>query len=241
MSIRDDSRHLYLQVIDQIKDDIDKEKYREGEKLPSEFELSKQLGVSRATLREALRILEEDNIVIRKHGLGTYVKEKSVFSSGIEQLYSVTDMIAQTGMKPGSRFLSTEVIEPSKEDKIQFNQIRLSEIVEVERIRTANDTPVIYCIDHIIPEYIPLERVHKHTSLLKVIEDYTGMKIMYAVTKIEPVSFHEKASLLLDCQPDQSLLLLKQIHYNENDEPVLFSKNFFRADKFSFYVVRKRV
>ncbi|QHS22308.1 GntR family transcriptional regulator [Virgibacillus sp. MSP4-1] len=241
MSIRDDSRHLYLQVIDQIKHDIEKDKYREGEKLPSEFQLSRDLGVSRATLREALRILEEDNIVVRKHGVGTYVKEKSVFASGIEQLHSVTDMIAQTGMTPGSRYLATEIIQSSSEDRVQFNDNTLSEIVEIERIRTADDIPVIYCIDHILPDSIDLENVHKNTSLLKVIEDHTGYRITYAVTKIEPVSFHEKASLLLDCQPDQSLLLLKQMHYNEQDEPVLYSKNYFRADKFSFYVIRKRI
>jgi len=57
MSIKLDHRLLYLRVIEKIKSDIDDGVYKEGEKLPSEFELSKQLGVSRATLREALRIL----------------------------------------------------------------------------------------------------------------------------------------------------------------------------------------
>jgi len=65
ISIRNDSRHLYLQIIEQIKRDIENGVYQEKEKLPSEFQLSKLLGVSRATLREALRILEEDNVVFR--------------------------------------------------------------------------------------------------------------------------------------------------------------------------------
>ncbi|MDF2859258.1 MAG: GntR family transcriptional regulator, partial [Neobacillus sp.] len=73
MSIKLDSRHLYLQVIDRLKQDIDKGVYKEKEKLPSEFDLAKQLGVSRATLREALRILEEENVIIRRHGVGTFV------------------------------------------------------------------------------------------------------------------------------------------------------------------------
>lgn len=73
-------------------------------KLPSEFDLAKQLGVSRATLREALRILEEDNVITRRHGVGTFVNTKPVFTSGIEQLNSVTNMIIHAGMKPGTIF-----------------------------------------------------------------------------------------------------------------------------------------
>ena len=67
-----DQRHLYLQVIDRLKQDIEKGIFKEKEKLPSEFELAKLLGVSRATLREALRVLEEENIIVRRHGVGTF-------------------------------------------------------------------------------------------------------------------------------------------------------------------------
>ena len=63
MTIKVDHRHLYLQVIDRIKEDIEKGIFKEKEKLPSEFELAKSLGVSRATLREALRLLEEENVI----------------------------------------------------------------------------------------------------------------------------------------------------------------------------------
>ncbi len=69
VTIKADHRHLYLQVIDRLKSDIETGVFKENEKLPSEFELSKSLGVSRATLREALRLLEEENVIVRRHGL----------------------------------------------------------------------------------------------------------------------------------------------------------------------------
>src|SRR5699024_12579823 len=102
MSLKMDSRHLYLQVIDQIKRDIENGKYKTKQKLPSEFQLSKELGVSRATLHEALRILEEENIVTRKHGVGTFVNPKPIFSQGLEQLNSESYMIEQCGHVRGS-------------------------------------------------------------------------------------------------------------------------------------------
>lgn len=104
MSVKSDSRHLYLRVIDHIKEKIKDGAYKERQKLPSEFDLAKELGVSRATLREALRILEEENVVIRRHGVGTFVNAKPLFSFRIEQLSSITDMISSVGKTPGTIF-----------------------------------------------------------------------------------------------------------------------------------------
>ena len=110
MLIKSDTRHLYLQVVDRLKRDIKMGVYKEKEKFPSEFELAKTLGVSRATLREALRTLEEENVVVRRHGVGTFVNSKPLFNSGIEQLNSVTNMIMQAGMNPGTIVLSSNTM-----------------------------------------------------------------------------------------------------------------------------------
>ncbi|ALX47591.1 GntR family transcriptional regulator [Lentibacillus amyloliquefaciens] len=241
MSLRIDSRHLYLQVIDQIKRDIKSDKYKTKQKLPSEFQLSKELGVSRATLREALRILEEENIVTRRHGVGTFVNPKPIFSSGIEQLNSVTYMIEQSGKKAGSQFLSTEFLEATEDERLKFAPKNVSSLSKVERVRTADGEPVVFCIDKLPEGLIPLDRVHKADSIFKLMEEFSGKEIAYAVTYIEPVGYHDRIYEILKCDPDQSLLLLKQMHYTDSDEPVLYSANFFRPDIFSFHVLRKRM
>jgi len=239
--LRIDSRHLYLRVIDQIKRDIESGKYKTKQKLPSEFQLSKELGVSRATLREALRILEEENIVTRRHGVGTFVNPKPIFSSGIEQLNSVTYMIEQSGKVPGSQFLSTEVLEATEDEQSKFAPKEISTLVKIERVRTADNEPVVFCIDKLPEGLIPLDRVHKADSLFKLMEGFSGKQIAYAVTYIEPVGYHDRIYDILKCDPDQSLLLLKQMHYTDEDEPVLYSANYFRSDVFSFHVLRKRM
>lgn len=240
MSIKVDSRHLYLQVIDEVKRDIESGKYKEKEKLPSEFQLSKILGVSRATLREALRILEEDNIVTRRHGVGTFVNPKPIFSSGIEQLNSVTYMIKQSGKVPGSQYLTTEFLEPTDEERSKFAPKEIHRLANIERVRTADNQPVVFCIDKVPEDLIPLEHVHKEGSLFKLMEEYSNKRIAYAVTYIEPIGYHDRIYNILDCDPEQSLLLLKQMHYTDEDEAVLYSANYFRSDVFSFHVLRKR-
>ncbi|AQU79793.1 MULTISPECIES: GntR family transcriptional regulator [Planococcus] len=242
MTIKSDHRALYLQVIDRMKQDIAAGVYKEKEKLPSEFELSKTLGVSRATLREALRLLEEDNIIIRRHGVGTFVNSKPLFSSGIEQLTSVSDMIRQAGMEPGAIYLSTLENLSSEEDIKRFHCTADDTVITIERVRTANGDPVVYCIDKVPAAYLPTDFLGRtESSIFKAIEETGDIHISYAVTFIDPTGYHEEASPILECEPETALLVLKQLHYDEDDRLVLYSKNYFRADKFSFHVVRKRV
>ncbi|MCD7033721.1 GntR family transcriptional regulator [Metabacillus sp. GX 13764] len=241
MSIKSDNRHLYLQVIDKIKEDIQKGVYQEKEKLPSEFELSRRLGVSRATLREALRILEEENVIIRRHGVGTFVNTVPMLTSGIEQLNSVTAMIEQGNLTPGTIFLSSSVTGPTEEDFNRFQLEEGQEIFQVERIRTANSEPVVYCLDKIPRDILPASFLTEQESLFRLLQDEAEKYITYAIAQIEPIGYHEKISPLLECSPETALLLLKQMHFDKTDKPVLYSLNYFRADKFSFQVLRKRL
>ena len=237
-----DQRHLYLQVIDRLKQDIEKGIFKEKEKLPSEFELAKLLGVSRATLREALRVLEEENIIVRRHGVGTFVNSKPVFTSGIEQLSSVSAMIRNAGMEPGTIYLSSLEVAASEDDSKRFQCEEDATIVTMERVRTADDEPVVYCVDKVPQDYLPTDfLIRKEGSIFTALEETGDIRISHAVAYIDPVGYHEVATPTLNCEPETSLLVLKQLHYDENDRVVLYSKNYFRADKFSFHVVRKRV
>ncbi len=242
MTIKSDSRHLYLQVIDRLKDDIAKGVFVEKEKLPSEFELAKFLGVSRATLREALRLLEEENVIVRRHGVGTFVNPRPVFTSGIEQLTSVSSMIRKAGMEPGTIYLSSSEALPSEEDVKRFHCENDESVITIERVRTANGEPVVYCVDKVPTKYLPYDFLSRQEgSIFTAIEESGEIRISHAIAFIDPTGYHEEASPILECEPETALLVLKQLHYDDNDQVVLYSKNYFRADKFSFHVVRKRV
>ncbi len=240
MVIKADHRPLYLQVIDKMKSDIEAGIYEAGDRLPSEFELSKQLGISRATLREALRILEDENIIIRRHGVGTFICSKPLFSSGIEELFSITEMIKRGNQEPGTIFLSSNIETACKDDWDRFELDELEELIVVERVRTADGEPVVYCLDKIPKTYLPNYESHHEQSIFDTLEK-AGTAISYAITQIEPVGFHEKVSEILSCEPESALLVLRQMHFDEEERPILYSINYFRADKFKFHVLRKRV
>lgn len=230
----------YLYIVDHIKRNIENGVFKEKELLPSEFQLAKQFGVPRTVLRKSLQILEEDNVVTVIPGMGVFINPKPVFSSNIEELHSVTATIENTGKVAGSQYLSIDVIQTTEEDRKLFKSDDLKAIVKVERIRTANDEPVVFNIDKIPAGLIPIERIDKEESMFKMMETYANKPISYAVSYIEPIGYHERIYDILHFNPEQSLLLLKQIHYTKDDEPVLYSLNYYRPDMFSFHVVSKR-
>ncbi len=240
--VKADQRHLYVQVIEHLKQDIESGVFKENERFPSEFELARTLGVSRATLREALRVLEEEKVIVRKHGVGTFVNPKPLFSSGIEHLTSVSSMIRDAGMEPGTIFMDVSETNPCEESMAKFDCSEDDRLVTIKRVRTADNDPVVYCIDQVLLKNLPSTTEELlNDSIFDAIEKSGTIRISQAVAHIEPVGYDDEASSILRCGVDVPLLVLLQHHYSEAGEMVLYSKNYFRADKFSFHVVRKRV
>ncbi|MFD1850299.1 GntR family transcriptional regulator [Oceanobacillus bengalensis] len=229
----------YLVVIDQIKGKIGNGELEPGERLPSEMTFAKELGVSRNTLREALRILEEENIIIRKHGVGTFVNNKPVFSGGIEELFSITTMIEREGKTPGTELLFAGYVDPHGDDIKELNLGENELVLLVKRLRTADEEPLVYCIDKIPSNLLSKGYKVDKESIFSSLEEL-GITIGYAEAEIKTIGYHEEISNIMNCDKETPLLILRQIHYDLNDRPVLYSINFFKSDQIAFNVLRKR-
>lgn len=241
--IRTDSRPLYILVKEKIDEFITDGTFREGERLPSENALAEKLGVSRATLREALRVLEEDGKVIRQQGVGTFISPRlPKIQKGIEDLYSVTETIESQGFSPGTVGFKLWEEEMGSLSEI-FDQNEDDFLWVIERIRTADTEPVVYCKDHlpqtILPEELDMQ-YYGGESLFKVLEEQFLIRISYAVTRIIPLNAPNWLCKKLKISAGTPVLLLEQKHFDQTDRMILFSKNYFRQDKFEFNVVRRR-
>lgn len=80
MSKRENTATLYLYVKEYVMKLLVSGKYPPNTKLPTEFELMKELNVGRATVREALTRLENEGFIYKRQGIGTFVAENSEFS-----------------------------------------------------------------------------------------------------------------------------------------------------------------
>lgn len=94
---------LYLEVIDVLMQLIQEGKYPPKSKLPSEEQLAQEFGVSRVTLREALRVLAEDGVIIRRHGNGTFIRDqKNTPVQDLSTILSISTMFARAGLDRSS-------------------------------------------------------------------------------------------------------------------------------------------
>ena len=240
--LKHDKRPLYLKIKEHIENLIDQEIYEAGDKLPSETAFAKELDVSRASLREALRVLEKEGKIVKSQGVGTFVsKPVPRFKRGIEELFSVTDTIRNEGFEPGTKGLRISEEKIEKNLALKMNVKKNSELLKLERIRTADDKAVVYCIDYLNTELFPIDIDEDFSqSLFDLLENKYDVQINYAVTEIVPVVAKEKLMKKLNVKKYSPILLLEQMHYDTEDNLFLYSKNYFRSDQFQFKVLRTR-
>ncbi|MGO1470011.1 MAG: GntR family transcriptional regulator [Tissierella sp.] len=223
---------------------INKNKLKGDERLPSEAELMKMLGVSRYTVREALALLEQERWIYRVQGKGTYVSEgpNIEIQAGLEKLDSITEIIKKFGHVPDTKWISIKEISPSEDmvDKLKIK--KEDKVVRFERIRMADDKPSAYLIDtvpkkilnNIVPKKIEGE------SLFKYLKKSFGIGVEYASANIIPVLPSEDMKKYLKVKGDLPFLLLHQVHYDEHDKPVFYSFDYFDPQVFKFKVNRRR-
>lgn len=237
-----DNTQRYEMVLKKIKEMILKGELREDQKLPSETILARELGVSRSTLREALRLLEDEGLIKRYQGIGTFISRKPMIESGMEELISITRLIQKQGMKAGTKDVSIIKTYPTDKEASIMKISTAQEIYRVERVRTADGVPVVYCVDRIPVEFVKKKLDFNMESFFDYLQKDLGIYIAYAVSDIIPVKAEIAEvykKLNLKSRTDVALLL-EQLHYDDKNNPIFYSSNYFSPDKIKFFIVRKR-
>ena len=125
-----------------------------GQRLPSEPDLAKQLGVSRATLREAMRAFETQGLIRRRQGSGTFVVGKvQALDSGLEVLESLETMAKRLDLEISVSDLHVEQVIADEDLAAGLNVAVGSQLLRVRRVVRTDGRPVAYLVDT-LPEDI---------------------------------------------------------------------------------------
>ena len=139
----EDGLPLYLQLSSLFRRCISSGLLKPGDQLPSESELCRHFEISRSTVRQALKELEEQGLILRRQGLGSFVAEPKLYRRS-ENIYSFTSEATAMGRKPGSRLLSFEIIRPSGDvRKLMEIGDESVEVYRFTRIRLVDELPLM--------------------------------------------------------------------------------------------------
>ena len=230
------------QTVLAIQEAIRLGKFPAGSQLPPEMELLQMMGISRTTLREALRILEEQRLIRKSRGRGTFVMERAIVKD-MSRNFGITEMISQAGYAVGTRDFKIFVDQASETLAEKLSIPDESPIVVIERVRTANNTPLVWTRDIMPQEYLggwmPTDTNLNGVSLYDCLERHANIRIVDGVASFSPVQASREIAEKLSIKRNALLLLIEQVDHDQNQRPVLYSAEYHLTDKFNFIIHRK--
>ncbi len=232
---------LFMQIKERLAQDIWEKKYKYGEKLPSELELAAMFGVSRSTLREAIRALAQEGLVSIRRGLGTFVTGNRLdIRSNIAELHSITRIIEQHGWTPGTLNPIMWEEDPDEELMERLQMKAADRVLHVERVRTADGRPVFFCINKIARRDMIEKLLHwdMDGSINEYLKRECGIVVTHTVTEILPSQSSAEIAAKMGVSKDVPILLMDQIQYDRNNEPLFRSYDYYRTDVFRFHLIR---
>jgi GntR family transcriptional regulator len=213
-----------------------------GERLPSEPKLARQLGVSRATLREAMRIFETQGLIHRRQGVGTFVIHPSgVIETGLEVLESIHTMAERIGLEVD---VGTHQIESRPPNDKEISSLGLeegTEVIQITWVMEAESRPVAYLVDILPEDVIPIKDIRKdfNGSILDLLIEKNGISLSTSRTEVNAVAAPPEVARALGIQRGDVVLYFEATLYSTEGKAVDYSYSYYLPGYFKFHVIRR--
>lgn len=237
-----DPRPLYIQTEEALLQFL--ENSQPGDQLPAEPDLAQMLGVSRSTLREALRALRDKRIIVRRQGIGTFVSHRpTVIPSGLETLESLDAIAGRLGaaVRTAQVTIEERPVGPGSEllDKLALGTD--DRVTWVCRVKLAGKRTVAYIEDAVPGSVATAEDLRGgfRDSVLDFLRERRDPCPDHARADIRALLADEVLAEKLKQPPGAAVLLLEEILYSTEGKPIDYSRNYFVPGYFEFHVIRR--
>ncbi len=234
---------LHNQTQFYLRDLIRNGAYQPGQKLPSEGIIAEQLGISRPTLREALYNLEVEGLIIRKHGVGTYVSPsyQNRLDSGLEVLESIEHIASRMGLKTeiGIAEIEERTATPFETAGLECGPDE--QILSVARTILVDAKPVAHLWDVLPVSFMRKDDLGEtfRGSVLDILLERGQPALNFSFTRLAAVVADHLLSDQLNIPLETPLLKMEAKLFTQDNMVVDYSISRFIPDYFDFHVIRR--
>lgn len=220
---------------------IKSEEFKKGETLPKEFDLMKEYGVSRDTIRKSLRLLSDEGYIHANKGVGSIVLDCNRFELPVSGIKSFKELNSMLGNNIITKVVRCELIDPDNNIKEKLNLNDGQKIWLVERIRIINNESIILDLDYFNADIINNLSIDiAQDSIYEYIESKLNLKISYANKEFTCQHVNKRDKELLDMKGYDLVVNVDSYTYLSDTRIFQFTRSRHRPDKFRFNEFAKR-
>jgi DNA-binding GntR family transcriptional regulator len=226
---------LYHQVARELEAAIERGDLGQGDRLENETDLAERLHLSRPTIRRAIQELVDKGLLVRKRGVGTQVLNSQLRRR--MKLTSLYDDLLESGRRPKTEILGLEHAPASQEIADRLGLAPDTEVVQLERIRYADDVPLA-----IMHNWLPVEIAGELTrdpleeaGLYAWLRD-RGVRFRVADQRVGARAASPHEASLLECADAAPLVTMERIAFDDYGRTVEYASHVYEASRYSLEI-----
>ncbi len=230
---------LYMQLADLIREQILDGTYTSGALLPSENDMLETYKVSRVTVRQALALLDQEGMVKRIQGKGTFVAVQAVEQNFLS-LHDFSKELMAKGHVPSFEILSHEWKQATAEFRGLFELKEDSALLVIERLKNSDGSPImlerVLLPKNRIPNF-PLKDI-RSKWLSVILQESFNIRLARVRKSIQPIKIGRAQANLLGVSPGSLGLLVDRVTWSDQADmpPIMFTRAIVPAEHSRFYV-----
>jgi GntR family transcriptional regulator len=224
---------LYIQLAGAIEKAVLEGAFPEGARIPSEQELIRAYEISRITVRLAMRNLFEKKLIVRKQGLGTFVR-KQMISQPVDDLFGYYPALLRKGLKPKIQILEYRTVSATPEVRENLHLSPKEKVLRfIRQYFLEKDVRVI--IEMNIPEVLARHWTEKEAAVensFHLLRERAGVQILSSAVRIKASVASRELGALMNLSKGSPVLELRRLTYSFEQKPVESAVLYFPGDSY---------
>lgn len=233
---------LHQQIQVWMHDQIVNGHWPEHYRLPAEIDLADSLGVNRGTLRNAMKTLIDEGLLVRIHGKGTFVASSTTVEQPLaESLVTFSEGLTVRKIPFKTRVLEQSLIRPGHM-VASLLSLQEEEVFFLKRIRSVKDEPLIYLKNYVVCQHCPEIAAidFSQETLFHVLENRFNLELDWGRRFFEAQAASSEVAAALDITPGDPVMYIEQIVYLSDGSPIELSNLWVKGGHFRIAAVVKR-